>query len=300
MDKDLIIIDKNKNREKSIASTHIDKLIPYNFCNAFGMFYQNGFNIIEAEQYITSKGKIATETTIEFKDGFIGNWSEKKMRVVKSESDDPDTLIALRACVLRYAYNPKIFYNIERIYRDLCKAHCYQLKIYYGEGDWCPDSVHLTFEHDGYNQKDPINRTSFYLSMYEAIIKHLCDSKETFEKLMYNLDYFAWEINNTKYGTPVKTNRIFSYSDVPYEHVETKDRKVDHPNHYQSYGMEVIDVIDCFCEDCKGSEAFYVGNILKYVCRFKKKNGVEDLKKARWYLNRLIDDLDSLPERLPV
>lgn len=64
---------------------------------------------------------------------------------------------------------------------------------------------------------------------------------------------------------------------------------VNHPRHYQQCGMEVIDVIDSFTQECDGSEAFYVGNVLKYVCRFKKKNGLEDLKKARWYLDRLID-----------
>lgn len=64
--------------------------------------------------------------------------------------------------------------------------------------------------------------------------------------------------------------------------------KVNHPSHYSQGGMEVIDVIDAFTKECNGEEAFYVGNIIKYVCRFKKKNGIEDLKKAHWYLDRLI------------
>jgi hypothetical protein len=37
-----------------------------------------------------------------------------------------------------------------------------------------------------------------------------------------------------------------------------------------------------------GFEAYLQGNILKYLCRYKYKNGVEDLEKAKWYLNRLI------------
>lgn len=40
-------------------------------------------------------------------------------------------------------------------------------------------------------------------------------------------------------------------------------------------------------------EAVYTGNILKYVCRWKKKNGLEDLKKPQWYLNHLIDYVEK-------
>lgn len=65
---------------------------------------------------------------------------------------------------------------------------------------------------------------------------------------------------------------------------------VSHPNHYQSKsGLEVIDVVRTFTEDLTGVESFYTGNILKYMCRWKKKNGLEDLKKARQYLDWLIE-----------
>ena len=72
--------------------------------------------------------------------------------------------------------------------------------------------------------------------------------------------------------------------------VEEKDDPVSHPNHYQSKsGLEVIDAIRAFTEDCEGIEAYYTGNVIKYVCRWKKKNGLEDLKKARQYLDWLIE-----------
>lgn len=65
---------------------------------------------------------------------------------------------------------------------------------------------------------------------------------------------------------------------------------VNHPDHYQSEsGLEVIDVIDAFTKDLVGAEAFYIGNAIKYICRWKKKNGIQDLKKAVWYLNHLIE-----------
>lgn len=65
---------------------------------------------------------------------------------------------------------------------------------------------------------------------------------------------------------------------------------VNHPDHYQSEsGLEVIDVIEAFTKDLVGLEAVCTSNVLKYICRWKKKNGLEDLKKARWYLDKLIE-----------
>lgn len=72
---------------------------------------------------------------------------------------------------------------------------------------------------------------------------------------------------------------------------------VNHPAHYQSEtGLEVFDVIEAFTFDLKGIEAYNTGNILKYMCRWKKKNGLEDLKKAQWYLNELISHVELLEE----
>jgi hypothetical protein len=68
---------------------------------------------------------------------------------------------------------------------------------------------------------------------------------------------------------------------------------VNHPSHYSGDTMEVIDVINEFTKDCNGAESFYVGNIIKYICRYKKKNGLEDLKKAEWYLGTLINMMEG-------
>jgi hypothetical protein len=62
---------------------------------------------------------------------------------------------------------------------------------------------------------------------------------------------------------------------------------VNHPAHYKlPGGGETIDFIDAACGG--GAEYYYQGNILKYVCRYREKGGAESLKKARWYLDRLI------------
>lgn len=74
---------------------------------------------------------------------------------------------------------------------------------------------------------------------------------------------------------------------------EIKDM-VNHPQHYISEsGIEVINVIEAFTSDLKGIEATDTGNIIKYILRWKHKNGLEDLKKAQWYLNHLIDIVEK-------
>ena len=78
---------------------------------------------------------------------------------------------------------------------------------------------------------------------------------------------------------------------------ESKDKMVSHPSHYQSEtGLEVIDVIEAFTFDLKGIEATDTGNVLKYMCRWKNKNGLQDLEKAKLYLTHLIEHVRKLEE----
>ena len=78
---------------------------------------------------------------------------------------------------------------------------------------------------------------------------------------------------------------------------ETNDKMVSHPSHYQSEtGLETIDVIEAFTSDLKGVQATDTGNVIKYICRWKKKNGLQDLKKAMWYLQHLIDHVELASE----
>lgn len=75
---------------------------------------------------------------------------------------------------------------------------------------------------------------------------------------------------------------------------ESADKMVSHPDHYQSKtGLEVIDVIEAFTFDLKGIEAVDTANVIKYICRWKKKNGLQDLNKAMWYLQNLINHVEE-------
>lgn len=63
--------------------------------------------------------------------------------------------------------------------------------------------------------------------------------------------------------------------------------KINHPAHYNMGSIEVIDAIEDW------GLGFHSGNVIKYVARYKHKGGVEDLKKAAWYLGRLIGLLEQ-------
>ena len=67
---------------------------------------------------------------------------------------------------------------------------------------------------------------------------------------------------------------------------------VKSPKHYMldGLGIEVKDIIFEVTKDMKGKEAVCVGNILKYVMRARKKNGIEDYKKAYEYLGYLLKE----------
>ena len=61
---------------------------------------------------------------------------------------------------------------------------------------------------------------------------------------------------------------------------------VNKPSHYNQAGVECIEAIEAATDN--GFEYYLQGNIIKYLWRYRYKNGIEDLKKAQWYLNKLI------------
>lgn len=91
------------------------------------------------------------------------------------------------------------------------------------------------------------------------------------------------KIGTDSFMTPEEENEYFSQ----------RHDLVNHPEHYQSEsGLECIDAIraqmtvDQFAAYCQG-------NVVKYLWRWRQKAGVESLKKAQWYLNRMIVELEK-------
>jgi len=66
---------------------------------------------------------------------------------------------------------------------------------------------------------------------------------------------------------------------------------VNSPPHYNESGIECIDAISAATGE--GFEYYLQGNIMKYLWRYRYKNGTEDLKKARWYIDKLITEVEG-------
>ena len=87
-------------------------------------------------------------------------------------------------------------------------------------------------------------------------------------------------------AAPTEDNAALEREDV---RILPVDDPVNHPSHYTAGGIECIDAIAAALTCQKDPmEAWLTGQVLKYLWRWPLKNGVEDLKKARWYLERLI------------
>jgi hypothetical protein len=77
---------------------------------------------------------------------------------------------------------------------------------------------------------------------------------------------------------------------IQMDFADDKEDMVNSPSHYTQGSIECIDAIAQVVKDLQGMEAMCTGNAIKYLWRWKHKNGVEDIKKAQWYLQRMIDN----------
>ena len=74
---------------------------------------------------------------------------------------------------------------------------------------------------------------------------------------------------------------------------ESNADMVNHPSHYTQGGIECIDALKAATVSKTGIEAICTANAIKYLWRYEEKNGIEDVKKARWYIDRLIKELEE-------
>lgn len=100
-----------------------------------------------------------------------------------------------------------------------------------------------------------------------------------------------YDKNNTPnvIPTPAISDLVFRYK-KPEPTRESIDKT--NPTYYKKGKFECIDVLEELLQGVSGATAFCLGNCIKYLWRFNQKNGVEDLKKARWYLDKLITNKD--------
>ena len=85
---------------------------------------------------------------------------------------------------------------------------------------------------------------------------------------------------------------------IAYDHVyknmdENVPDMVNHPQHYTQGGIECIDALKAATVGKRGIEAVCVANVIKYLWRYEEKNGIEDVRKAKWYIERLLMELEE-------
>lgn len=96
---------------------------------------------------------------------------------------------------------------------------------------------------------------------------------------------------NAMYGKDYM--RYKDIRDVLNDEVSSIYDPVDKPQHYNSGGIEAIEAIEAALSD-EGFRGALKANVLKYLWRYEKKaKPLEDLKKARWYLDRLIQKVEG-------
>ena len=74
---------------------------------------------------------------------------------------------------------------------------------------------------------------------------------------------------------------------------ENNPDMVSHPKHYTQGGIECIDALKAATVGKRGIEAVCVANVIKYLWRYEEKNGIEDVRKAKWYVERLLKELEE-------
>lgn len=93
-------------------------------------------------------------------------------------------------------------------------------------------------------------------------------------------------------GKHADLTRIEVVRDVVVVNEDKKQDMVNQPNHYTAGGIEVFDYLEAKLSG-EALEGYFTGNVIKYISRYKHKNGVEDLKKAQVYLGKLIEKLEG-------
>lgn len=113
-------------------------------------------------------------------------------------------------------------------------------------------------------------------------------TEEEFTRVIkHSIDIIDAEKHNTDPNRSYFDNRIAELKEK-YQSKPIEDDPVNHPSHYTQGDIECIDAIEAACTGLSGDEGYCVGQVIKYIWRWKHKNGLQDLEKAKWYLERLI------------
>lgn len=121
--------------------------------------------------------------------------------------------------------------------------------------------------------------------------------EEFIRYLKFSIEFNAWSIFCKERGLFFLVEEydlylVNKYSKPLHSENPTQEPKdPTNPSHYKQGKVECIDAIGSATVGKKGIEAVLVGNIIKYLWRYEEKNGVEDVEKAKCYLDKLLEKL---------
>lgn len=102
-----------------------------------------------------------------------------------------------------------------------------------------------------------------------------------------------WQRPQQPESLPFIDYEVQSINDQYAEIEQVRQDMINHPIHYTQGKVECIDALESATIGKSGIEAVCVANVIKYLWRYEEKNGIEDVKKSQFYLNRLLATLEN-------
>ena len=135
-------------------------------------------------------------------------------------------------------------------------------------------------------------------------IDKFCDNQEDCSCCL--LDKFSDSCNFNRWSDDklaIAYDHVYKNSEARLDdsHLKNEEVKMDenapdmvnHPKHYTQGSIECIDALKAATVGKRGIEAVCVANVIKYLWRYEEKDGIEDVRKAKWYIERLLKELEE-------
>lgn len=175
------------------------------------------------------------------------------------------------------------------------------MKLYHVETQEDYDALMVNLEEEGYRWNDkekPTEYSSWNIFKKDTVMIIEYDiylsvvSKEYCEKVYPDTPIQKYKSKQDKvakwFDDAANAMKAMATGGVSMKN--DNNDNVNNPPHYTAGGIETLDYIKAKVKDYP---SYAAGNILKYVSRYEHKNGIEDLKKAQFYLNDLIEWMES-------
>lgn len=157
-----------------------------------------------------------------------------------------------------------------------------------------PDgAIELVYSNGNNSLYHFINLNGDLMSVADILDGKECWYKDKLKYKNWDSVNVVWQCKPTTMHTRCATVQTHP-EELPFIDDEPKhDDNVNHPSHYTQGSIECIEALEAATVDKQGIEAVCVANVIKYLWRYEEKNGLEDVKKAKWYLEKLLSVLEN-------